>query len=310
MSNIVVITGQTATGKTSYALQLAKEINGELINADSRQLYKYLNIITGKDIPLGSQFEEMKRLSNLNSDHSIGCYTIKNIPLWLYDLVDPKLSFSSFDYKEIAHAVIGDITARGKTPIIVGGSYLYIKHLVYGFDSVHNPPNWTLREKLNNNTVEELQKKLQKLNGTRLEKMNNSDRNNPRRLIRQIEGAMVQPVKTVSLTPEVGEENIAVESFVGLRFANPDTLAKIIKKRVNERIEQGAFEEVENLLKKGYIKNDPGLITIGYKEIIAYLENSMTKQEATDRWILSEIQYAKRQFTFMKKDKSINWKIL
>lgn len=341
MNKCIVITGQTATGKTSYALKLAKEFNGELINCDSRQLYKYLNIITGKDIPSDCHFEpRLDGSRNLNPNAIIGYYTMQDIKLWLYDVVDPKLSFSSFDYKELATYVIDDIISRGKTPIIVGGSYLYIKQLIYGFESENIPPNWELRKKLEALSVEDLQNKLSKIDKNRLKKMNNSDRNNPRRLIRQIEIAShdrhsqyenndvipgfdresihVDPLRQLAdhgddigsrgnkQTPRVGLDYQF--DLIGFRFADAGKLVERITERVHERIEQGAIVEVENLLKKGYTKHDPGLNTIGYKEIISYLEGKIDKQKAIDRWILSETQYAKRQYTFMKKDLNINWK--
>ena len=300
MNKIIVVTGQTATGKTSYAIKLAQEMSGEIINCDSRQLYKHLDIITGKDTKKDSIFNYQFSINSFD----VGFYMLQGIKFWLYDVVDPKIPFSSFDYKELALQVIADIISRGKIPIIVGGSYLYIKHLLYGF-SENVAPDWKLRNTLEDLSVVDLRGKLQILNNDRLQKMNNSDRNNPRRLIRQIEIATIQSIPTSNLTPEVKFE---IERYVGLRFKDVNKLVLNIKERVQKRLEQGAIEEIESLLKMGYAKHDPGLNTIGYKEIIVYLEGKMSKQETIDRWVLSEIQYAKRQYTFMKKDTNIKWK--
>src|SRR3989338_8272515 len=120
---MIIITGQTATGKTKLALDLVKKHDGELINFDSRQIYKYLDIITGKDIA-------------------------KN-KIWLYDIVSPDQYFSSFDFVKLVTPIIADIKKRGKTPILVGGTYLYLKHMLYGIDNDNSPPDFKLREKLN-----------------------------------------------------------------------------------------------------------------------------------------------------------------
>ena len=135
---MIIITGQTATGKTKLALELAKKYDGELINFDSRQIYKYLDIITGKDIP--------------------------KTKIWLYDIVTPDQYFSSFDFVKLVTPIIEDIKKRNKTPILVGGTYLYLKHLLYGIDDNNSPPDFKLRKKLNDKSVEYLQKMLIKLN--------------------------------------------------------------------------------------------------------------------------------------------------
>ena len=132
MTNIIAIVGQTATGKTKLALELAKKHNGELINFDSRQIYKYLDIITGKD-------KDVLTMKQWN-----------NITIWLYDIVTPNQYFSSFDFVKLVTPIIEDIKKRGKTPILVGGTYLYLKHLLYGIDDNNSPPNFELRKKLNN----------------------------------------------------------------------------------------------------------------------------------------------------------------
>jgi len=275
---IYVITGQTATGKTSLALSLAKKHNGELVNFDSRQVYKYLDIITGKDLPASA--------------------------IWLYDIVTPDQYFSSFDFAEKARTVINDIIKRGKVPILVGGSYFYLKHYLYGFDVDPVPANPLLRNKLNKKTVLELQKILAKLDEKSINKLNNSDINNPRRLIRRIE---ILSYKGKLVKKEKGE-TIVPKQFIGIRYSKKEDLVAAIKLRVKKRLKEGAIEEVKKVLKDGYKKTDPGLKTIGYADIIKYLEGKISREQAITQWENHEVQYAKRQYTFMKKDKNISWR--
>lgn len=275
---MIIITGQTATGKTKLALELAEKHNGELVNFDSRQIYKYLDIITGKDIP--------------------------STKIWLYDVVTPDQYFSSFDFVEKVNLIIEDIKKRGKTPILVGGTYLYLKHLLYGIDNNNCPPNFELREKLNIKSVAELQNTLKKLSLQSFKRLNHSDVNNPRRLIRRIEIEsnpqinQIRPIRPIS----------PISQFIGLKYKDKSKLRQIIIKRVEERIKNGAIDEVKNILNMGYKSTDPGLKTIGYQQIIKYLSGEFTKEKAIEDWINKELQYAKRQLTFMKIDKNINWR--
>lgn len=298
--NLIVITGQTATGKTKLALELAKEHNGELVNFDSRQIYKYLDIITGKDLPSTS---EVKERSGKTSE------VIKFKGVWLYDVVTPDQYFSSFDFVEKVKPVIEDLKMRGKTPILIGGTYLYLKHFLYGIDISNSPPDFKLREKLNTRSVVDLQKKLISLDPKVFENMNHSDQLNPRRLIRKIEIA--------SSTSAVGERSVKtaevskdwpIKLFIGLRYQDKSKLRQIIIKRVEERLKNGAIDEVKNILKMGYKASDPGLKTIGYQQIIKFLNGELTKEKAVEDWVNKEVQYAKRQLTFMKTDKNIQWR--
>lgn len=294
---IFIITGQTATGKTELAFEYAKKYNGKIINCDSRQIYKYLNIVTGKD-----HFGKVL----------------------LYDIVDPHEYFSSFDYQQQALPLIKDLIKRGKTPIIVGGTYLYLYHLLYKIDTEDIPPNWKLRQELNTKTVLELQNRLRKLSPQSFNlpageagRLNQSDRSNPQRLIRKIEILTANKLSPIGLnTPrrcnlakKIKLKNIKID-FLGLKYQLKEDLITAIKKRVQKRIDQGAFEEVEKLLDKGYTENDPGLKTIGYRQIIQSLKGEITKDQAVNQWIIKETQYAKRQYSFMKRDQNINWQTI
>lgn len=264
--------------RLSIQSHLVKKHDGELINFDSRQIYKYLDIITGKDIA-------------------------KN-KIWLYDIVSPDQYFSSFDFVKLVTPIITDIKKRGKTPILVGGTYLYLKHLLYGIDDNNSPPDFKLRDKLNSKSVKELQDILTKLDVQSINRLNNSDFNNPRRLIRKIE-ILKSPTKTV-LNKTVFIKS--VPEIIGLKYKDKSKLHQAIEKRVEERLKNGAINEVKKILKMGYKESDPGMKTIGYQQIIKYLNKQMTEKQAIEDWINKEVQYAKRQYTFMKKDKNIKWR--
>ncbi len=313
---LIIITGQTATGKTEKAIEFAKKYNGELVNCDSRQVYKKLDIITGKDIDKNFKF----KISNLKFKNTfdIGFYSIPSttnyqrpttndphIKLWLYDIVDPKQHFSSFDYAECAEYVIKDILNRGKTPILVGGTGFYLIHLLYGVNTPFKEPDWKLRNELETKSVKELQMILMKRNKTVFTEMNNSDRNNPRRLIRRIEilqtNETLKPQNTkISLPKRLGFPELEIEVLCMLENRK-EKREELISKRVEKRLESGAVSEVKNLLHEGYSPTDPGLNTIGYKQIIRYIDGDLSLDDAKREWIKKEVQYMKRQKTYMKK---------
>ena len=306
--NIFVLYGQTATGKTAKALELCDKENGEIINFDSRQIYKKLTIVTGKDLPKNAQF--VKRVTqDVSNEYSIeyyefdaSRYTLPVSRLWLYDIIDPKYTFSSAEYVKYAEIVFKDILSRGKTPILVGGTGYYLRHLLFGIPEVKVKEDWILRKKLETKTVEELQLLLKKHNQAMFEEMNNSDRNNPHRLIRRIEIAQ----NGIPFPAERKEETLNTRlgtpiTYLPFFHSSSDVTREKITIRVKQRIQNGAIEEVKQLLKEGYTKNDPGLNAIGYQQLIAYLNNEITLDEAKNQWITKEVQYAKRQKTYFKK---------
>lgn len=303
---IVIITGQTAAGKTKLAINLARKYNGELVNCDSRQIYKYLDVITGKDLD-------------------------KETKIWLYDAVNPKQYFSSYDYQQLVIKVIKKLLKKNITPIIVGGTYFYLYHLLHGVETEDIPPDFKLRKKLENKSITQLQILLKKLSFQSFNRLNQSDKSNPRRLMRKIEifnylrkNQALEPPRLKRLrnanwrkprrlneflAKKLDMKNLDIE-FIGLKFKDKNDLIQAIKSRVEERIKMGAIEEVKNLLKKGYTENDPGLKTIGYQQIIQHLKGNLSKKEAINQWVSKEIQYAKRQYTFMKKDPNIKWQVI
>lgn len=312
MRKIIVITGQTATGKTQYALDLAKKNNGDLISADSRQIYKYLDIVTGKDVEIDSKCKVQNaklqlKIKSLETNY----FLLNNIRLWGLDIITPDQAFSSSQYVQYVLFLINNFVNKDKSIIIVGGTYLYIKHLIYGVKTEGIKPNWKLRKQLDKSSVKQLQKRLTKIDIKLFNQMNQSDQNNPRRLIRKIEIASSSITKLLALnnlhTKSLNRSRDYRYKLIGLKFKKRDSLISTITKRVKKRLKDGAVNETEKLLKIGYKKTDPGLSSIGYRQIINYLAGEIDYQKMVNLWITAEVQYARRQYTFMKKDKNIVW---
>lgn len=280
-NKLLVICGQTGTGKTSLAIFLAKKFNGELISADSRQVYKGLDIGTGKDL------KEIER---------------SKIKIWGYDLVDPKKNFSVGNYIRFAQKAILDIQKRGKLPILVGGTGLFIKAVTDGIPTAFVPRNLKLRKNLREKATDELFEILAQLDPIKAGSMNISDKSNPRRLIRGIE------VATMGLEGKkprfFGPKHDALE--IGL-YAPSSLLSEKIRKRVDKRIKAGVESEVKKLLKLGVGWAHQSMTSLGYRHWKEYFEGNIPKNEVVEGWKREEKKYAKRQLTWFKKDKRINW---
>lgn len=303
--NIFVITGQTATGKTKLALEKARKENADIINFDSRQVYKKLDIVTGKDV----EKPEFHKTAS-SSGFDLGYYLIGGTKVWLYDIVDPKQYFSSFDYTVCAGEVLDILKREGKNAVLAGGTYLYLYHLLYDIDTEHIPPDSELRNNLSSATVEVLQQRLAAIDAQLLNSLNNSEKNNPQRLIRKIEIASFYAGKGERVPLAMGfdyKPGLPIGETVGLAFKDRNRVRQTIEKRVRQRMEKGALEEVKKLLQSGYSLEDPGMRTIGYSELGRFVNGELPLQTAVTLWTTHEVQYTKRQLTFMKKDPHINW---
>lgn len=222
-TKVLVVSGPTATGKTSFALEIARQLNGELISADSRQVYKGRDLETGKDLDLIKS---------------------SGIKVWLIDALNPGEEFSVSNWRKLAHKAIEDILSRGKLPIVVGGSGLYIRALTEELTNVDVPRNEKLRSDLKNKTAGESFDYLKRINLPKAESMNDSDRKNPRRLIRAIEIAKISP----SLE---SREGLRVSYMhIGLTAPKETLMARIIS-RVKKRKLDASFEKTEiNIMKR------------------------------------------------------------
>lgn len=274
---IIAILGKTATGKSDLAVLLAKKWDGEVISADSRQIYRGLDLGTGK----------------------ITKREMKGIPHHLLDIADSKKQFSVSEYKNLADKTIGEIISRGKLPIICGGTGLYIDAVLKNIVVPEVPPNKKLRKALEKKTVPQLFVILKKLDSRRAKEI---DANNPRRLIRAIEIATA--LGTIPLL-EVSPPKFNVLK-IGLDLKD-DKLKQKIHLRLLSRIKKGMVAETKNLHKNGLSWKRLESLGLEYKYLSLYLQNKITKNEMLlsierDTW-----QYAKRQATWFKRDKKIKW---
>ncbi len=305
MNKLLVICGPTASGKTALAFQLAKIFDGEIISADSRQIYKGMTIGTGKDIDKNTRLSSENSIRTVlkNKEYELVPYVIDNSLLWLYDVINPDEDFSVSHYFHLSSLVIQNISSRGKLPIIVGGTGLYIKALLDGIETLDISPDKQLRADLNQKSVEELQQILQSKSPTILQQMNNSDRNNPRRLVRKIE-IITSSNPSISTNSTSRFDSLSI----GLR-AESDQIEKNITKRVLKRVDQGIIKEVQQLLRTGYSWELPAMNTFGYKEWKDYISEptSQTKQNAISEWIKDEVGYVKKQMVWFSKQRNIEW---
>ncbi len=273
---ILVIVGPTASGKTSLSINLAKKFNGEVISADSRQVYKGLDIGTGKVTP-----EEMD-----------------GVPHHLIDVADPNDTYTVYDYVRDAQIAINDIISRGKLPIIVGGTFLYVDALLGRVSTPEVPPNEALRSELEEMTLEALLKRLETLDPERAKTI---DTQNKRRLIRAIEIATALGSVPVMKTVELYDVCI-----LGISLSK-EQLKQNIHERLVTRLHNGMIEEVERLHRNGLPFLRLTELGIEYKYIPEYLEQKISEAELHSYIETKSVQYAKRQMTWLKRDKTIVW---
>lgn len=277
MNKVLVISGPTATGKTKIAVLLAKKFNGELVSADSRHVYRGMDIGTGKD----------KK-------------ALQGVPIWMYDVVTPDEPFSVSQYKMLATNAIADIHSRGKLPIIVGGTGLYIKSLIGDFDGSGVKPDEALRKRLSTYALDALQHMLQEVGKPVWDGMNTSDRQNPRRLIRKIEIAKGTKQKNIS------KRQLYDVCQIGLCMDRA-LLYKKIDERVMDRVRDWVEQEIRTLLNNGYSWDLPSMSALGYRQWKPYIEGGKSKGTVIARWKFDEHGYARRQMTWFRADKTIQW---
>ncbi len=297
MDKLLVILGPTATGKTKLGLKLAKKFNGEIVSCDSRQVYTGLNIGTGK-LPNGVQISNIRKGS--------GWWEIDGIKIWMYDVVDPWKQYTVADYVKDANRVIREIKERGKLPIIVGGTGLYLKAILYGLSNLTVPVDEKLRKKLEKLTKEDLQKKLKETSSNKWEKLNNSDRENPRRLIRAIELSII-PKKRLKNYDSTNKKEILK---IGL-MAPKDILFRKTDEGVISRINKGIIEETKKMHKKGLSFERMKQLGLEYGVLADFIKGQI-KDIHGDRGLIKIMQnkihgFVRRQLTWFKKEKGVNW---
>jgi tRNA dimethylallyltransferase len=302
MEKLLIICGPTATGKTALAVALARKYNGELINADSRQLYEGLSVVTGKDLPHEAIGTMVEYASYQDSLLPIRTYDLHGASIWLYDLLPPEVPISIALYRVAARIAINNIRKRGKLPILVGGSGLYIRSVVDDIETIDIPPNERLRNTLINVSVQDLQDALKQIDNSKFEKMNHSDKNNARRLVRAIEVAQYYKKGNVHQQPANGSSPDAL--WIGLRHTDL-SLHDAIVKRVESRWNDGAIDEVRTVLTQG--SSMQVITSLGVTPIQAYINGKCSEHEAKMLWIKEEIAYAKRQMVWFRKNTHIAW---
>lgn len=280
MNKLLVICGPTAVGKSSLAFALAGKFDGEIISADSKQVFKGMDIGTGKEWAGGTK-------------------------IWGYDLVGPKEEFSVAAYLKFARKVIPDIENRGKLPIIVGGTGLYIKGIVDGIPTVDVPRNEELREMLAKKSAEELFEVLSQIDSIKAASLNSSDKKNPRRLVRAVEVAQYLIDHKLPVDKSAGSKTRNV-LWIGLT-APKVVLERKIEARVRERARMGIKKEIENLLAEGVSWDDQSMLSLGYRQWRDFFEGGVDEEHVAAEWKKEEIRYARRQITWFKKDRRIRW---
>lgn len=291
LKSLIVILGPTASGKTELALKLAKKFDGELVNADSRQVYKEMDIATNK--VSGAKVEK----KDIGGET---VYLTDDVPTHLLDLVSPDENFSLADYKEAALRRIDEIRSRGKLPILVGGTGLYISTIVDNLDIPKAPPDEKMRIELEKKDTAELFDELKKIDPASAASIGPS---NKRKIIRALEVCRTTGLP-FSTQQKKGEPLFSILQ-IGIEIDRKKLYEKI-DKRVDEMVRAGLVEETERLIKK-YSAELPAMSGIGYKEIGSYLRKEIPLEEAVQRIKFHTHQYARRQMTWFKRDEKIHW---
>ncbi len=297
---LIVILGPTASGKTALSIKLAKKFKGEVVSADSRQVYKGMDIGTGK--------VTKKEMSG--------------IPHYLLNVASPKRKFTVAQYQRLFQKAINKIHKKGKVPFLVGGTGFYIQSVVDGIIIPEVKPDWKLRKKLEKKPVSELYEMLSKLDPIRASAI---DKNNPRRIIRALEIVLkskrpVGPLSSKRANFKALDNGFPNEErktfkvleqserflFLGVK-RDKNELKKLIEKRLLKRLTAGMVEEVKKLRKSGLSWKRLEEFGLEYRYIAQYLQKKISYQEMVEKIQKESEKFAKRQMTWFKRDKRIKW---
>lgn len=302
---VIVVLGQTATGKSALAIKIALRLNsgqakkinpptgGEIISADSRQVYRWLDIGTGKVPGKWVKNDPTKKRPFVS-----WIFAYKSIPHYCIDFVSPQKIYTAAEFKKCAKSAIADITARGKIPIIVGGTGFWIDTLIFNLLLPNVAPNPKLRLKLSSKKPDELFKILKKLD---LKRAKTIDSKNSRRLIRAIEIALaLGKIPTVKKRPRYNA------LWLGVSLPK-DELRERIRLRLQKRIKSGMIKEAMALRKSGVSWKRFYELGLEYRFLADFLKAKIDKNEFIELLNRAIRQYAKRQMTWFKKNKKIHW---
>lgn len=282
---VVVICGPTASGKTALSIELAKKINGEIVSCDSMQIYKEMDIGTAKTTK-----EEMQGIKH-----------------YMLDIISPEERYSVADYKKEAKNAIREIIKKGKTPIVVGGTGLYVDSLIYEIEYPNIEFDEEYRKKLEiqveKEGLENLYEQAKKIDPEAIKKISQNDK---KRIIRILEIYHATGYNKTEQERKSREKEPEFDYKVyGLNMQR-EKLYKRIDLRVDIMIKQGLIEEVEKIYKK-YSKFPTAMQGLGYKEVVEYLNNNLTKEEMIEKIKQETRRYAKRQMTWFRKNKQTIW---
>ena len=284
-NKVIVICGPTASGKTSLSIELAKQIDGEIVSCDSMQIYKDMTIGTAKPTK-----EEMQGIKH-----------------YLIDCVSPEVRYSVADYKKDSINAIREIISKGKVPIIVGGTGLYLESLIYGIEYNEIETDLEYRKALEdiekNEGLEKLYEMAKQIDEQAIEKISHNDK---KRIFRVLE-IYHSTGKTKTELEIESRKNGPDYNYIlfGINM-DREKLYDRINRRVDIMIKQGLIEEVKNVLNK-YKEFPTAMQGLGYKEVVAYLKGEMTKEDMIEKIKMETRRYAKRQITWFKKYKDIKW---
>ena len=276
LPKIVVILGPTATGKSDLGVEIAHRINGEVVSADSRQVYLGMDLGSGK----------------------ITRREMHGVPHHLLDVCSPQRVYNVSDFKRDAERAINDILSRGRVPILVGGTGFYIQSIVDGILIPEVPPNKKLRDELAGKTLEELQKILRAKDVRRFAEI---DTKNPVRLIRAIEIA-----EALGKIPKTKARPKYDCVQIGLTLPH-DELSEKIRARLDKRIKKGMIKEVEKLHASGISWKRLEAFGLEYRFIAQFLQKKITRAEMLEQIRVKSLQFAKRQMTWFKRDNRVQW---
>lgn len=283
---IVVIVGPTASGKTAISIEVAKQLNGEIISADSMQVYKEMNIGTAKVTK-----EEMQGIKH-----------------YLIDVVSPEERYTVSDFKQAAEKSIQEILKKGKVPIIVGGTGLYVNSLIYGIEYQDMQFDEKYRDELmkkaeTENGLRELYKEAVKIDEEAMSKISSNDK---KRIIRVLEIYKSTGKTKTELEFLSRQKEIEYDYKVFGMLMDRQKLYNRINVRVDSMIEQGLIKEVDELYQK-YKKFPTAMQGLGYKEVIEYFNGILTKEEMIEKIKQESRRYAKRQMTWFRRNQNIHW---
>lgn len=284
---ILVVTGPTATGKTALSVELAKKLGGEIVSADSMQIYRGMDIGTAK----------------------VTKAEMQNIPHHMIDIADPSEDYSVSRYVEEADAAVRGILSRGRLPIVAGGTNLYIDSLIAGLDFAEKAEGAALRESLNKQYDdiggEAMLEHLRGFDPERAAKLHPADK---RRIVRAVEIYILTGETITRHDEETKKRPKRYDAVkIALTFADRAELYDRINARVDKMVSDGLFDEVKGLLDSGLSPACTSMQAIGYKEPAAYFRGEMSKDEAIELIKLSSRRYAKRQLTWLRRDTTVLW---